>query len=155
MANANAATMAIVNEIFAALPNRFRFTSGYRTAAQNRAVNGVANSYHLTGQAADFVPIDGRFIESEKATIRAILKRYCYELVDHNAESGRHYHIEPVSRSGNCNYVQPTAIVTAKDIPNLLASSNPAPIEDESSNSIGIGLMFVIGILGIVVIARR
>lgn len=30
-------------------------TSGYRSAAVNRAVHGVKNSYHLTGSAADLV----------------------------------------------------------------------------------------------------
>lgn len=32
-----------------------RVSSGYRTPSHNRAVSGVANSRHLTGQAADLV----------------------------------------------------------------------------------------------------
>lgn len=88
-------TMAILDEVFAAFPGRFRFTSGRRTPAQNAAVNGVRNSYHLTGQAADFVPIDGRYPAGEKEQIAAIVARHGYEVVRHNAGSGMHYHIEP------------------------------------------------------------
>lgn len=90
-------TISIVNEIFAAMPNRFRFTSGYRTPAQNAAANGVPNSFHVRALAADFVPIDGRFLDADKAAISAILAKYGYELITHNAGSGLHYHIEPVS----------------------------------------------------------
>lgn len=93
---ANDTTMAILDEIFAAFPGRFRFTSGCRTPSQNAAVNGNANSYHLTTrgcQAADFVPIDGRF--GDKDAIGAIVGRHGYEVIQHNAGSGEHYHIEP------------------------------------------------------------
>lgn len=88
--------MAILDEIFAAFPGRFRFTSGCRTPSQNAAVNGNANSYHLTTrgcQAADFVPIDGRF--GDKDAIGAIVARHGYEVIQHNVGSGEHYHIEP------------------------------------------------------------
>jgi len=98
MANASDSTMAIVNEIFAAFPGRFRFTSGCRTPAQNAAVNGVANSYHLTTRgclAADFVPINGNFPSDELAQIAAIVAPHGYEVIKHNAGSGMHYHIEP------------------------------------------------------------
>lgn len=90
-------TISIVNEIFAAMPNRFRFTSGYRTPAQNAAANGVPNSFHVRALAADFVPIDGRFLDADKAAISAILAKYGYELITHNAGSGLHYHIEPAT----------------------------------------------------------
>jgi hypothetical protein len=107
---ANDTTMAIVDEIFATFPGRFRFTSGLRTAAQNRAVNGAANSFHLTGQAADFVPIDGRFPAGELDAIARIVARHGYEVIRHNAGSGMHYHIEPAP-----GYVRNTA------------SANPLP----------------------------
>jgi hypothetical protein len=92
-------TQNLLNEIFAAFPGRFRFTSGVRTPAQNAAANGAPNSYHLTGQAADFVAIDGRYPAGEKAQIGAIAARYGYEVIFHNAGSGLHYHIEPAPNS--------------------------------------------------------
>lgn len=88
-------TLAIVNEIFAAFPGRFRFTSGYRTPAQNAAANGVPNSFHVQALAADFVPVDGRFVTAEKASIAGIVGKYGGEVIQHNAGSGEHYHIEP------------------------------------------------------------
>lgn len=93
--NANAFTMSIVAEIFATFPNRFRFTSGIRSQSQNQAVGGVANSFHLTGQAADFVAVNGQYPLDERNAIKRIVARYGYELVYHNAGSGYHYHIEP------------------------------------------------------------
>lgn len=98
MADANATTMAIWREIDAAFPGRFRFTSGCRTPAQNAAVNGNANSYHLTTrgcQAADFVPRDGNFPSAELGQIADLVARHGYEVIKHNAGTGMHYHIEP------------------------------------------------------------
>jgi hypothetical protein len=95
MKDANATTMAIVAEIFAAWPGRFRFTSGLRTAAENAAAGGVEGSFHLTGQAADFVAINGIYPPCELEQIGEIVRRHGYEVIFHNAGSGNHYHIEP------------------------------------------------------------
>lgn len=95
MTDADATTMAIVAEIFAAFPGRFRFTSGRRTVAQNAAVGGVEGSYHVKGQAADFVAINGRYPPGEKEAIGEIVARHGYEVIFHDAGSGDHYHIEP------------------------------------------------------------
>lgn len=89
-------TISIVNEVFAAFPNRFRFTSGYRTPAQNEAANGVANSYHVKAEAADFVPVNGTYPAGEKEAIADLISKYGYEVIKHNAGSGQHYHIEPM-----------------------------------------------------------
>lgn len=95
--------MAIFAEIQAAFPGRFRFTSGWRSPSHNASVGGNASSYHLTGEAVDFVPVDGRYLASELAGIGAIVSKYCYEVIDH-VGTGRHYHIEPVRRDiSNCN----------------------------------------------------
>ena len=80
---------------FAAFPGRFRFTSGIRTEAQNAAAGGVSGSYHLTGWAADFVPVNGHFPPGELERIAQIVSRHGYEVIKHNARSGLHYHIEP------------------------------------------------------------
>ena len=131
--NADAKTMGIVAEIFAAFPNRFRFTSGKRTVAQNKVVGGVANSYHVTGQAADFVPVNGQFPTSEREAIGRIVSKYGYEVIVHDAGSGLHYHIEPAPRGTSS-----VAPVT----PNTL----PVVVTDQNSNTktlvyIGLGIL--------------
>lgn len=108
--SANAqSTVAILNEIFAAFPNRFRFTSGYRTPERNAAANGVANSFHITGEAGDFVPIDGRFPAGEKEAIGRLISKYGYEVIQHNAGSGLHYHIEPSPSGKKISTVSPVS----------------------------------------------
>lgn len=89
------ATVAIVNEIFAAFPERFRFTSGYRTPQRNAAVNGAPNSFHVRALAADFVPVNGRYPAAEVESVRRIVENRGGEVIIHNAGSGLHYHIEP------------------------------------------------------------
>jgi hypothetical protein len=91
-------TVKILNEIFAALPGRFRFTSGIRTRAKNAAVGGVATSYHLTGGSGDFVPVDGRYTENDKKVIQSIVSKYGYEAFAHNVTTGKHWHIEPLPK---------------------------------------------------------
>jgi len=89
-------TIAIINEIFAALPQaKFDFTSGYRSAAHNRAAGGVPTSYHIKALAGDFVPRAGNAKQYE-AQVKAICAKYGYEVLYHNAGSGLHFHIEPM-----------------------------------------------------------
>ncbi len=89
-------TVAIINEIFAAMPDaRFDFTSGYRSPAHNKAVGGVGNSYHITGLAGDFVPRAGN-AKNYKSRVKAICAKYGYEVLDHTVNSGLHFHIEPM-----------------------------------------------------------
>lgn len=66
-----------------------RITSTKRSAAHNRAVGGVANSYHLTGQARDSVPPPGMSMSA----YHALLKRQNPDLDVIN--EGDHVHMEP------------------------------------------------------------
>lgn len=49
----------VLNPIREKYGKPIRVSSGYRNAALNKAVGGVSNSQHLTGQAADLVPTNG------------------------------------------------------------------------------------------------
>ncbi|HEX8636708.1 MAG TPA: D-Ala-D-Ala carboxypeptidase family metallohydrolase [Pyrinomonadaceae bacterium] len=89
-------TILILNEIFAAFPGRFRFTSGYRSPAKNKSVGGVPDSYHVKALAGDFVPVDGRYPIEEKVGVNAIAAKHGYEVLIHKVNSGLHYHIEPL-----------------------------------------------------------
>jgi len=80
-------------QLFAALGNKYGIqpTSVLRSQERNRQVGGVANSYHLSGQAADWVvpqPLKAQFIADAKAN--------GYEAID----EGDHVHIEPAGRGG-------------------------------------------------------
>lgn len=64
-------------------------TSTRRSAARNRAVGGVANSYHLTGQARDSTPPRGMTMAAYAAELRRLNPDY--EVIN----EGDHVHIEP------------------------------------------------------------
>lgn len=49
-----------------------RITSTLRSPAHNRAVGGVANSYHLTGQARDSVPPAGMSMAAYYHQLKAL-----------------------------------------------------------------------------------
>jgi hypothetical protein len=80
-------------QLFAALGQKYGIqpTSVTRTPERNRQVGGVANSYHLTGQAADFV-----VPQQMKAQFIQDARQNGYEAID----EGDHIHIEPASRRG-------------------------------------------------------
>jgi hypothetical protein len=64
-------------------------SSGYRDPARNAAVNGVPNSYHLTGRAADFSGSSAA-MNAGAAWARA---HGATEVLIHNAGSGLHLHV--------------------------------------------------------------
>lgn len=80
-------------QIFADLGQKYGIqpTSVTRTPERNRQVGGVANSYHLTGQAADFV-----VPQQQKAQFIQDVRQNGYEAID----EGDHIHIEPAGRRG-------------------------------------------------------
>ena len=66
-----------------------QITSITRTPEENRRVGGVANSYHLTSQAGDFV-----VPQQNKAQFMADARAMGLEAID----EGDHIHVEPPSR---------------------------------------------------------
>lgn len=81
----------------AGAPGEFQFTpvegavmtSGLRTPEHNREVGGVANSYHLTGQARDFVPPPGMSMDELHAKLTQLNPGL--DVIN----EGDHVHIEP------------------------------------------------------------
>lgn len=80
-------------QLFAALGQKYGIqpTSVTRTPERNRQVGGVANSYHLSGQAADWV-VPQQF----KAQFIQDARQNGFEAID----EGDHIHIEPAGRGG-------------------------------------------------------
>lgn len=73
---------------FSGLPGE-TVTSTLRSAAHNKAVGGVVNSYHLTGQARDSVPPRGMSMAAYVAELRRLNPRL--EVIN----EGDHAHMEP------------------------------------------------------------
>lgn len=69
--------------------NGERVTSTTRSAARNKAVGGVANSYHLTGRARDSVPPPGMSMSEYARRLQAMNPHL--EVIN----EGDHVHMEP------------------------------------------------------------
>lgn len=91
-ANAKA-TISFANEMLVKFPF-LKFTSGYRTAARNKAVGGVPTSLHVQARAVDFVPTDGKYTKDREAAIKEFAATAGFWLLVHDAGSGNHYHLE-------------------------------------------------------------
>lgn len=66
-----------------------RITSTRRSAADNRRVGGVPNSYHLTGQARDSVPPPGMSMAAYHRKLKA--ENPHLDVIN----EGDHVHMEP------------------------------------------------------------
>lgn len=78
----------IEHEAMAIVPG-IGVTSRQRSAAHNKAVGGVANSYHLTDRARDFVPPRGMSMADLHSRLVSAMPGYDV------LNEGTHVHIEP------------------------------------------------------------
>lgn len=84
------------NDINDALGGDVTFNSVHRSDANNKAVGGVANSYHTLGAAIDIKPADWERLPEAKQ--QEILKKFNAKVIDETADKN-HYHIEPIDRT--------------------------------------------------------
>ena len=82
---------AIEQAALAAVPGAV-VTSRQRSPEHNRRVGGVANSYHLTDQARDFVPPRGMSMGQLAARLKAAMPGF--DVIN----EGDHVHVEPRGR---------------------------------------------------------
>ena len=108
MLNLESLVLNILDPLRAAWGGAIKVTSGYRSAAVNKAVKGSPTSAHRYGYAADIVPADGR-ISVFKAFVVKWLKdneisfdQYIDELsIDKDGKVTEWVHIGIKSPSGN------------------------------------------------------
>ena len=108
MLNLESLVLNILDPLRAAWGGAIKVTSGYRSAALNKAVGGSTTSAHRYGYAADIVPADGR-ISVFKAFVVKWLKeneisfdQYIDELsIDKDGKVTEWVHIGIKSPSGN------------------------------------------------------
>ena len=108
LVNLESLVLNILDPLRAAWGGAIKVTSGYRSAALNKAVGGSTTSAHRYGYAADIVPADGR-ISVFKAFVVKWLKenavnfdQYIDELsIDKDGKVTEWVHIGIKSPSGN------------------------------------------------------
>lgn len=66
--NLNTLIVSVLDPVRSVYGSPIKVTSGYRCTRLNEAVGGVKNSQHLSGLAADLIPVDGD-LERLKQTI--------------------------------------------------------------------------------------
>ncbi len=84
-----------VLQLLAANPG-ITITSGKRTPERNRAVGGVAGSYHLKGRAADFAGKPSAIAKAARDATRFRQGKACTgpeEVLIHDSGSGFHLHV--------------------------------------------------------------
>lgn len=86
-------------------------TSRKRSAAKNREVGGVPNSFHLTDQARDFLPPKGMSMAQLATRLRGGFRGF--DVIN----EGDHVHVEPSSRQGTGRPIRVKSIQQANALP--------------------------------------
>lgn len=107
-------------------------TSGRRSAADNRRVDGVPNSFHLSGQASDRVPPPGMSMAAYAAELQRLNPNL--EVIN----EGDHVHLEPRSRDqfaqgGGANREQ--LVAQARDA--IARGADPAAVQARLNQLLG------------------
>lgn len=98
-------------------------TSRKRTAAKNAAVDGVPDSYHLTGDARDFTPPKGMTMAQLAATLKSKFGS-AYDVI----KESDHVHVEPGPQLGKAvRGGKPVAVATRADAPVTSAGLGATP----------------------------
>ena len=103
LTNLESLVLNILDPLRAAWGGAIKVTSGYRSAALNKAVGGSSSSAHRYGYAADIVPADGR-ISVFKAFVVKWLKENAInfdQYIDEVGGGSEWVHIGIKSPSGN------------------------------------------------------
>ena len=113
------------------IPN-LQVTSRQRSAAKNAAVKGVPGSYHLTGDARDFVPPEGMSMRDLAASLKSKFGGN-FDVIN----EGDHVHVEPSGKSGARATIPQRKTDTAQGVTSSLGdiydviSQRFAPSEEE------------------------
>jgi len=77
-----------------------RITSGFRNAALNKAVGGVATSCHQLGYAADIQPVNGDFEGFKKFVVEWFKDKLFDEVIIEKSKKDEWIHIQQFSPKG-------------------------------------------------------
>ncbi len=102
-------------------------TSRQRSVAKNRSVGGKSGSFHLTGDARDFVPPKGMSLTQLGDTLKKKLGPG-YDVIYNTKGHFDHVHVEPSSRRARS---APRAITPKEAAPELAEAATQTPAADQ------------------------
>ncbi len=81
-----------LNPLREAWGSPIRISSGYRCQELNKAIGGVATSAHLTGNAVDMVPVNGKQDEFEKFMVSYLQDKTWDQCLKEQSKTARWVH---------------------------------------------------------------
>lgn len=95
-ANLNSLRTNVLNPVRQLCGFPITISSGYRSQAVNKAVNGASNSQHLVGQAADLVPSNSKGTLAQIFAACASLGNYDQLIIEQDSKGNRWVHVSYV-----------------------------------------------------------